>query len=371
MRVKPHNGAVKLARWSLHLYRLPYVREVRWVYAAEDAGDYALLALVSDSGLTGIAEGVIKPTRTGTSARALAATLETVIFPGLQGLDLLDEEAVRGALARIPENRLAKAMADNACWTLRAAAAGKPLWRVLGGRREVELAYILTRQSPARMAAEAGEACARHGFRTLKVQGGQGRDTDLRTLAEVRAAVGAGVSLYVDANGSYAQDEAEAYVRALADAGVMLAEDPCALAPDAAFESLQRASPIPILVDLSCTSAQDAALYAGRGARALAAKPARIGLSEARAIDAVAAGCGARTALAVYYESALGTLISLSLAGALKSASPLPCSQTFFLLLRDRPVSAMPAIRDGRLLLPDEPELGKLVDWQAVKRLKT
>ena len=361
---------MKLAHWSLHVYRLPYVREIKWVYAAEDAGDYALLTLVSDSGLTGIAEGVIKPTRTGTTARSLAVALETVVLPQLHDLNLKDEEAVSQALARVPENRLAKAMVDNACWTLRAAAAQKPLWQLLGGRREVDLAYMLTRQSPSRMAAEAGEACARHGFRTLKVQGGQGRETDLRTLAEVRAAAGPGVALYVDANGSYAREEAADYVRALADAGVIVAEDPCALAPDAAFESLQRASPIPILVDLSCTSAKDAELYAGRGVQALAAKPARIGLTEARAIDAVAAQCGARTALAVYYESAIGSVISLSLAGALASAKPLPCSHTFFLLLGAQVTKDLPVIKDGKLQLPEEASLEKLVDWQAVKRLK-
>jgi L-alanine-DL-glutamate epimerase-like enolase superfamily enzyme len=361
---------MKLAHWSLHVYRLPYVREIKWVYAAESAGDYALLTLVSDSGLTGIAEGVIKPTRTGYSARSLALALETVVLPQLEDLGLQDGESVSRALARVPENRLAKAMVDNACWTLRAAAAQKPLWQLLGGAREVELAYMLTRQPPAKMAAEAGEACARHGFRTLKVQGGQGRETDLRTLAEVRAAAGPGVSLYVDANGSYAREEAADYVRALADAGVIVAEDPCALAPDAGFESLQRASPIPILVDLSCTSAKDAGLYAGRGVQALAAKPARIGLTEARAIDAVAAQCGARTALAVYYESAIGSVISLSLAGALTSARPMACSHTFFLLLGAQVTKELPQIQNGKLSLPEDPNLEGLVDWGAVTRLK-
>ncbi|HZM33748.1 MAG TPA: mandelate racemase/muconate lactonizing enzyme family protein [Burkholderiales bacterium] len=361
---------MKLAHWSLHFYRLPYVREVRWVFAAESSGDYALLTIVADNGTAGVAEGVIKPTRTGTSPRSLVAALETVILPQIQGLDLLSEEAVTGALARVPENRLAKAMVDNACWSLRAGAAGKPLWQLLGGKPEVDLAYILTRQTPERMAAEAGEACARHGFRTLKVQGGQGRDTDLRMLAEVRAAVGAEVALYVDANGSYARPEAADYVRALADAGVRVAEDPCVLAPDAGFEALQRESPLPILVDLSCTSAADAELYFGRGARAVAAKPARIGLSEARAVDAVAAARGGSAALAVYYESALGTLLSLQLAGALASPALLPPSQTFFLLLAARVTKDLPRIRDGKLRLPDEPSLETLVDWDAVKRLK-
>src|SRR5438034_561265 len=141
---------MKLAEWSLHVYRLPYVRDIQWVYAAESSGDYALLKIVADNGAIGIAEGVIKPTRTGYSPRSL------------------------------------------------------------------------------------------HGVRALKIQGGQGRDTDLRTIAAVRAAVGKDVELYVDANGSYTREEALGYVRALADAGVSVAEDPCPLAPDAAYAALQR-----------------------------------------------------------------------------------------------------------------------------------
>jgi L-alanine-DL-glutamate epimerase-like enolase superfamily enzyme len=129
---------VKLGEWSLHFYRLPYVRDIQWVYAAENSGDYVLLKLVADSGASGIAEGVIKPTRSGYSPRSLAVALEDVILPQLRNVDLADAKAVTTALARVPENRLAKALVDNACWTLRAAAKGMPLWAMWGGSREVK-----------------------------------------------------------------------------------------------------------------------------------------------------------------------------------------------------------------------------------------
>jgi L-alanine-DL-glutamate epimerase-like enolase superfamily enzyme len=361
---------MKLAEWSLHFYRLPYVRDIQWVYAAESSGDYALLKIVADNGATGIAEGVIKPTRTGYSPRSLAVVLEDVVLPQLRHVDLADARAVSDALQKVPENRLAKAIVDNACWTLRAAAAGNPLWQLWGGQREVELCWMVTRQTPARMAAEAAEACARHGVRALKIQGGQGWDIDLKTLAAVRSAVGTGVELFVDANGSYARDEALEFVRALAHAGVTVAEDPCPLAPDAAYAALQRDCGIPLLVDLSCASAEDARLYVGRGARALAAKPARIGFTEARAIDAVAAAGHARLALAVYYESALGTLISLQQAAALKSPRPIPSSHSFFMMLKSQVSRLTPQIRNGKIELPNDADLEKFVDWKAVQRLQ-
>src|SRR5918999_3379131 len=199
---------MKLGEWSLYFYRLPYVRELQWVYAAESFGDYALLKLVADNGAAGIAEGVVKPVRTGYSPRSLAVALEDVVLPQLRHVDLADARAVEAALAKIPENRLARALVDNACWTLRAAAAGTPLWQLWGGRREGEVLWIVTRQSPARMAAEAAEACDKYGVRALTLKGGQGWDIDMRMLSEVRAAVGRNVELFVDANGSYSRDEA-------------------------------------------------------------------------------------------------------------------------------------------------------------------
>ena len=361
---------MKLGEWSLHFYRLPYLREVQWAHGAESSGDYVLLRLVGDNGATGIAEGVVRPTRTGYSPRSLAAAVEDVVLPLLRHIDLANSQAVEAALAKIPENRLARALVDNACWTLRAAAAGKPLWQLWGGRHEVELGWTVTRQSPGRMAAEAAEACAKHGVRTLVIQGGQGWELDMRMLSELRSAVGRGIELIVDAGGAYARDEALEYVRALAHAGVAMAADPCPLAPDATYAALQRDCGLPLLVDDSCASAGDARLYVGRGARALAAKPARIGFSEVRAIDAVAAGGHARLAIAPYQESALGTLVSLQQAAAVKSPRPVPAPHSFFMLLKSQVSRLSPHIRAGKVELPNDADLEKFVDWKALERLR-
>jgi L-Ala-D/L-Glu epimerase len=361
---------MKLGEWSLQFYRLPYLRELPSADGAESFGDYALLKLVADSGASGIAEGLIKATRTGVSPRSLSVALEDVILPQLRHADLADARAVAAALEKIPENRFAKALFDNACWTLRAAAAGKPLWELWGGQREVQMGWTVARQSPARMAAEAAEACDKHGVRALRLEGGQGWDADTRMLAEVRAAVGNTIELTVDASGAYAREEALEYVRALAHAGVALAADPCPLAPDAAYSALQRDCGLPLIVERSCGSAGDARLYVGRGARALAATPARIGFSEVRAIDAVAAGGHACLALGAYRESALGTLVSLQQAAAVKSPRPIAPAHSFFMLLKSQVTRLSPQIRGGKVELPNDADLEKFVDWKAIQRLR-
>lgn len=359
---------MKLKDWSLHFYRLPYRRAVTWAYAAESFSDYALLKLVADDGAVGIAEGVVKPARTGFSPRSLAVTLEEVMLPRLRDVDLADAAAVRRAYDWVDGNLSARTLIDNACWSMRAVARGKPLWLEWGGAPQVAVSWIVTRQPPALMAAEAADMCRRHGLRSLKLKGGQGLETDLRVIAEVRAAVGEGIELSMDANRAYPQEGIGRYVRAIADAGIAVAEDPCPLAPDSAFEKLQRDCPVPLLVDYACTSRQDAALFLDRGARSLMIKPGRIGLSESRDIDALCAGSGASVSLGMYYESALGTALSLQASAGLKSPLVLPPEHAFFLMLGAQ--VAPGEVSDGCYRLPAEADLSRLVDWKAVQRFK-
>jgi L-alanine-DL-glutamate epimerase-like enolase superfamily enzyme len=359
---------MKLADWSLEFYRLPYRREVVWAYAAESSSDYALLKLVGDDGSVGLAETVIKPARTGYSPRSLKVTLEDVVLPRLKGVDLSDEAAVRHAFGWLEGHLSPRALIDNACWALRQAAAKKPLWQQWGGKPEVELLWIVTRQKPSLMAAEAEDMCRRHGLRTLKLKGGQGLATDLEVIAAVRAAVGPLVELSMDANRHYPQDGISSYIRAITDAGVKVVEDPCELRPDSMFEGLQRQCPVPLLVDFPCTSLQDARAFLDRGAQSLMIKPARVGISEARAIDALCAERGASVSLGMYYDSALGTALTLQTVAALKSRLVLPPEHSFFLMLTEQVAAG--EVKDGRYRLPDEPDLAKLVDWKALKRLQ-
>lgn len=352
---------MRLERWSLHFYRLPYAREVVWANARENSGLFALLKIEA-GGAAGIAEGTLKDTWSGVSPKSLAAALEDFLIPRLREVDLTDEKTVARALAGIPDNRLAKGMIESACWTWRAAAAREPLWKLWDSGSTRDVAWTVTRQPPRAMAAESAEVCAKYGFRVLKVKGGQGVEVDLQALAEIRAAVGPDVALAVDANSHYSRGDALDYVRALAEAGVGIAEDPCPLQPDRAFEALQTASPIPILVDRSCASKEDAALYLERGAQALSTKPGRVGLAETRAIAAMALRRGAKSAVGIYAESALGTLISLQQPGTMAA------EQTFFLTIKEQVSTLLPQIRGGKVELPAQADLSQLVDWERARR---
>ena len=354
---------MRLASYSLHVYRLPYERPVRWSDITEDAAQFLLIRLVSDTGHTGVAEITIKPTWTGASLRGLAAALDDIFIPLLRTLDLSNPTAVRGHMEGIPENHAAKAVIDNAIWDLNAMALGAPPWQSWGGADTVPLSFTVTRQAPDRMAAEAVLMVERYGFDTLKIKGGQGLVADVDAMRQLRAALGSGTRLYVDANGAYASAEAPEYVQAMADAGAEVVEDPCALAPDVAFTRLQQACATPVLVDFGCWSPRDMRLFIAAGARAFSLKPGRFGLSDTLAMSRLAGAAGCRTLVGMFGESVLGTLTALQLASTLPAGS-LPAESTWFLAMTAQITHEPMTIKNGAIRLPATAGNAALIDWK-------
>jgi L-alanine-DL-glutamate epimerase-like enolase superfamily enzyme len=344
---------------------------MQWASLSEDAAEYMLLRLVTADGIAGVAEGSVKTTWTGTTLRSLQAVIEELFAPRLIGLDVADDAAV-ASLWRVREHALAKAMIDVALWDIRAQIAGKPLWALWGGSREAEVSSVVTRQAPAAMASEAEEVVARHGIRTLKVKGGQGIETDLEALDAIRAAVGPGVVLYVDANKEYSARETPAYCAKLAERGVVMVEDPCTLEPDDAFTRLQQECPLPLLVDNTCRTLAAAKLFVERGARAFNLKLQKArGYTENWEIVRHATAHGCDVNIGLFGESSLGSLAALQLAAALpRGHHNLPAEVTLFLMLPDEYVHAPLEVREGRIRLPDAPGMERLVDWRKVERLR-
>lgn len=358
---------MKIDRFEIRHYRLRYSRPVRWFNSSEDAGDYLALRLFAD-GASGAAEATIKPTWCGLSIRSFAALVADLLVPAVQNIDAGNSSEVARALAIFPGNPIAKGLVQNACAALAANAAKQPLWLYLRGRCRVEVSWCVTRQAPNLMADEAERMVARYGFRALKVKGGQGMEVDAEALRMIRSAVGTQVGLTVDANGAYDIEDCPDYLKLLHDEGVMVAEDPCNLFPDADFSKLVGAAPLPILVDSPCTSVEQAKAFLDAGATAISIKPGRVGIHEAGSIEALARQYRADICSGMFAESALGTYASLCLASTLESPF-LPAEQTFFLLMREQLMEGALEIVDGEAVLGPDHDLDGLADWSRTEQI--
>jgi len=353
---------VRITAHSLHPYSLRYRRTVTWSDVSEDAALFMMLRLRDEDGCDGVGEVAIKPTWVGASLRSLSAVIEDMFAPLLRA-EFAHPSELRDRLDRIPENLVAKTLIDHACWDLFAASqeSSKTV------PASIPVSWALTRQAPSLMAQEAVQVRDAHGFKTLKVKGGQGMDVDRVALREIRAALGDDTRLYVDANGAYKPAEAETYVKMLADAGVFAAEDPCPLTPDRSFRALQEASPIPLLVDFNCASPRDAALFRDQGLQALSVKPGRFGMTWAHRMAQDSAPSGVAIAVGLMGESIAGTLPGLQFASSVSSRQ-WPAELTWFLEMQESVTKVPLDIVDGCIAMPAFRSVAETIDWDAVRK---
>jgi len=121
---------------------------------------------------------------------------------------------------------------DTAIWDLCARSLGLPLYKLLGGFRNRVPAYAsggfyTTGDDAGKLESEL-RGYVQAGFRAVKIKiGRKSLREDIERLRVARQAVGADVTLMVDANRSYNLREAIAIGRELDRLGVYFFEEPC------------------------------------------------------------------------------------------------------------------------------------------------
>lgn len=249
---------------------------------------------------------------------------------------------------------------------LAAAAAGRPLWRHLGGSRpRVAVGAVLGLGIALPGLPAAAEALAAEGYRRIKLKVAPGRSVD--RVRAVRDAL-PHHDLAVDANGKFdPADPAEA--AALDRFGLSFIEQPFAAGDLGAHARLAAAIDTPVCLDESIASPEDAvrALAAG-AAGALNLKPARMGgLAAAAAAHDVAVAAGVPVWCGGMLESGVGKAAALALASLPGMTLPadLPPSSRHYA----DDLTAVPWLMvDGHLALPEVPGAGAAPDPAALER---
>jgi L-alanine-DL-glutamate epimerase-like enolase superfamily enzyme len=120
------------------------------------------------------------------------------------------------------------AAVDAALWDLKARLADQPLLTLLGAARREIPAYGsggFTSYSDDRLCEQLSR-WASEGFGAVKMKIGECPDADLERVSRARRAIGAGVELYVDANGAYHAKQALKFAEQFATLGVTWFEEP-------------------------------------------------------------------------------------------------------------------------------------------------
>jgi L-alanine-DL-glutamate epimerase-like enolase superfamily enzyme len=182
-----------------------------------------------------------------------------------EAFDALTSETAVLALQAGEPGPFAQAIAgvDIALWDLQARRAQQPLWRLLGGTSPRVKVYAsgLNPDRPADVAA----ARRNEGFRAFKLKVGFGRERDVANVGALRAALGDGVDLMVDANQAWSVDTAIDMARALEPFYIGWLEEPLrADRPWSEWQTLREHTGIPLAAgeNLAGDAVFDAALAA-------------------------------------------------------------------------------------------------------------
>ena len=320
--------------------------------------DSLVVRLDTDEGLSGWGEmaplGGFYDPAFAAGARAATAELASVV--------LGQDAAQITALGRCMDFHLkghpyAKSAIDMACWDLLGKKAGLPLAELLGGRfgESVALYRSIPQASPDHM-AERARAYVAEGYRRLQVKVGLDPDEDIARIEAVRAAVGADIVLFADANGGWSTHQARRFLRATRHLDYYF-EQPCATYEEC--RSLRNACDRPFVLDESIDGLP-ALLRAHHDgvADAVTIKIARVGgIAKARLIRDAAVEMG----IAVTIEDTGGAEIDTAAMVHMSLSTP----ETFRLHTVDfhnwvtrSNARGIPPVTDGRITIGSAPGLG-------------
>ena len=371
---------------------LPTRREHKWTGLTEPIGGYIVIRMTGEGGLKGWGEAPALKDWGGDWGRYYGETPGTVkhvveryLAPAVEDADAANPADLNRRMdAVIKGHPYAKAAIDMAAHDLAGRALGVPVHALLGGRVRdtIPVTHSIGLLDIDKAVAECDQVVA-EGIRTIKIKIGVEAARDIEIVRRVRAAVGPGIDLCVDANQGYATPhDAIRTIRAMEPFGIKYAEQPVEGIDRMA--EVARAVDTPLMADESAWTARDVVEIAERRAADLVSiyttKPG--GLRRAMEVAAVARACGLACNVNGSVETGIGNLANLHLAAAAESVTlscvvpvSTPAEHRFEriagIYYSDDLIAAPFDFADGAIAVPDGPGMGIEVDLDKVEKYRT
>lgn len=178
------------------------------------------------------------------------------IVPLLKQAEVTSADDVGDALRAIQGNRMAVGAVETAIWDLESMELDSPLWKRLGGNREViDCGVSIGLQSTTELLVEKVAREIASGYQRIKIKIKPGQDVDL--VEAVRKEFPE-ITLSVDANAAYILERDLDLLKELDSYDLLMIEQPLATGALLAHAKLQSQLETPICLDESITSFEDA-----------------------------------------------------------------------------------------------------------------
>ncbi len=353
--------------------RLPMIKPVVMAGQTVSQADNVLVRIEATNGSVGWGEAASAPTMTGETTESMVAAVH-YLTPALKGRSADDLAGALVAMdSRMYGNHGAKAAIEIALHDLVGRATGRPVHALLGDKRRNRV-FIMGVLGGGDLDGDLRDAAKKKtdGFTAYKIK--VGIDTpaqDAERTREICKALGNGCLISADANQGYEREQAIAYVRAVAGAGLDFFEQPVPADDLAGMATVAAATDIAIGADEGIHSLDDIDRHHERkAARGVSLKTIKLG--GLRGVVEAGRLCD-RLGMAVNLASKTGES-SIACAAALHIAAVIPnvawgVTLTNGGLAED--VTAQPIrIDKGHADVLERPGLGIEVDEDRVRRYR-
>lgn len=325
---------------------------------------HVMVRLTTEDGRVGYGEASPLPAFTGETAESILVLLRSRFLPPLIGQAVYDTGLIHQELDRLPHNTAAKCAIDLALYDLLGKSVGLPVSALLGGamRPDVAVTFPIGIGAIDETVEQAVSAIER-GIRTLKMKIGGDPTADIARVKAVRSAVGDDVAIRIDANQGYDVPTAVRIISRLAEVGIEYVEQPVAEWDIQGLAAVRRLTGVKVMADESLHTLRDAARLIEAGAADIfAIKLIKTsGLTQSRAIVALAAAHRIEVVVISPFETQIGAAAGLALA----LAAPTGTRAHELRVFESQPALARSEIlcRRGRVTPSAAPGLG--VEWIA------
>ena len=300
---------MRIKRVALCRITVPFEVPLPFSFGEMTGGHNLIIRITTDAGIAGIGEASPFPFITGDdigSNIAYAKILSSHLV-GRDPLAINDRmEDIYDVATRQPSLHSAF---DMALYDIAAKHADIPLYRFLGGeKRPIWTDYTVGMHANVQQTLEEVRRVCDAGFRHIKLKVGREAPQDITFIRKVRALIGHERVLSLDCNRGWAFDTALTVLSEVTDLNICHCEEPLRSPDVEALARLRSSTKVPICLDESVTSEQDALnVIKGDAADVINIKLGRIGgMHRARRINEIARANNTQCMIGCFAESRIG-----------------------------------------------------------------
>ena len=365
-------GETNMKIEAIDIYRvsMPLKYPFRTAFGNDEAIESILLRIYSE-GIYGWGESPPwkMPAYSAESAATAFIVVKEYLSPLILGKDVESGRQLQEFLRPVKDNYFAKAAIDSAWWDLYAKKEKKPLWKVLGGTRNVVDvgADFGIMESIGGLLGEIEKAVSA-GFKRVKLKYRPGWEQEM--LKAVRKAF-PDIVCHVDCNSAYTLDDMEMF-KELDDYNLAMIEQPLMHDDLIDHATLQKNISTPICLDESITSEAKARKAIEIGAcKWINIKYHRVGgITNALAIIKYAEEKGTPCWIGSMLESSLGGYINAALATLSNVKYPSDIFPTDRFYEKDLCVPEMVLSGPSEITLPEAAGIGAEPEASMLDKMK-